>query len=48
VLKKIDMKNTCLTLEMNQGSDEVEISNKICGCRFRFDQSMLTGIEFEL
>jgi len=42
------MKNICLTLGMNQGNDEVKISNKICGCRFRFDQSMRTGIGFEL
>jgi len=42
------MKNIYLTLGVNQGSDEVKISNKICGCRFRFDQSMLTAIEFEL
>jgi len=42
------MKDIYLTLGMNEGSDEVKISNKICGCRFRFDQSMLTAIEFEL
>jgi hypothetical protein len=33
---------------MNQGSNEVKISNKICGCRFRFDNSMLMGIKFGL
>jgi len=33
---------------MNQGSNRVERSNKICGCRFKFDESMLKGIEFGL
>jgi hypothetical protein len=33
-------------LGMNQGSNEVKISNKVCGCRFRFDEYMLTGIKF--
>ena len=33
-------------LGMNQGSNEVKISNKVCGCRFRFDESMLMGIKF--
>jgi hypothetical protein len=32
----------------NQASDEVKISSKICGSRFRFDESMLMGIEFGL
>jgi len=31
-------------LGMSLGSNEVKISNKICGCRFRFDESMLIGI----
>ena len=35
-------------LGMNQGSNEVRISNMICRCRFRFDESMLTGIKFVL
>jgi hypothetical protein len=42
------MRNIYLTLGMNQGNVEVKISNQICGRRSRFDQSMLTGIEFEL
>jgi hypothetical protein len=33
---------------MNQESNEVKISNMICRCRFRFDESVLTGIEFGL
>jgi len=32
----------------NQASNEVKISNKICGCRFRFDESMLMVTEFGL
>ena len=28
---------------MNHGSDGVLMSNKIRGCRFRFDESMLKG-----
>ena len=35
-------------LGLNQGSNEVKISNKVCGCRFRFDESMLMGIKFGL
>ena len=33
---------------MNQGSNEVQISNKICRRRVRFDESMLTGVEMGL
>jgi hypothetical protein len=35
-------------LGMNQGSNRGEISTKICGCRVRFDESTLKGIEFGL
>jgi hypothetical protein len=37
-----------LTLGMNQGSNEVKISNKICGFRFRFSEFVLAGIKFGL
>jgi hypothetical protein len=37
-----------MMLGMKQWSNEVKISNKICKCRFRFDESMLMGIEFGL
>jgi len=33
---------------MNQGNSEVQISNKICKCRFRFDESMLMWFRFGL
>jgi hypothetical protein len=32
-------------LRMNQESNEVKIRNKMCRCKFRFDESMLTGIK---
>jgi len=31
-------------LGMNQGSNKVRISSKICRSRFRFDESMLMGL----
>jgi len=34
---KIEINDINLKLGMNQGSNEVKISNKIYGCRFRFD-----------
>jgi hypothetical protein len=37
-----------VALEMKQGSKEVKISKTICGCRFIFDESMVTGIKFGL
>jgi hypothetical protein len=45
---KIKINGINLMPGMNQGSNEVKISNKICGCRFRFDKSMLMGIKFGL
>jgi hypothetical protein len=33
---------------MNQRSNEVQIRNEICKCRFRLDESMLMGIRFGL
>jgi hypothetical protein len=48
VVAKIEINGIILMLGMNQGSNEVRISNKICRCRFRFDESMLTGIKFVL
>ena len=35
-------------LGMNQGGNEVKISNMICDCRFRYDKSLLMGIKFGL
>ena len=45
---KIEVNGIIVKLGMNQGSNEVKISNKICRCRFRFDESILTGNEFGL
>lgn len=33
---------------MNQGINEVKISNKICGFRYTFGSFVLTGITFRL
>jgi hypothetical protein len=35
-------------LGINQRSDEVKTSYKICRCKFRFDGSMQTGIKLGL
>lgn len=45
---KIEINGINLRVGMNQASNEVETSTKICRCRFRFDESMLTGIKFRL
>ena len=41
----IEMNGMNLTLGMNRASNEVQISNRISRCRFRFDESKLTRIE---
>jgi hypothetical protein len=33
---------------MNKGSNGVQISNAICDCGLKFDESKLTGIKFGL
>jgi hypothetical protein len=45
---QIEINGTNLTMGLNQASNEVKINDKTCGCRFRFDESMLMGIEFGL
>jgi hypothetical protein len=47
-LAKIKINGINLMLGMNQGSNEVKIRNKMCRCKFRFDEFMLTGMKFEL
>ena len=47
-IDKVAKVEVFLKLGINQGSNEVKVSNKICRCRFTFDESVLTGIEFEL
>jgi hypothetical protein len=41
-----EMNGVNLTVGMKQRIDKVEISNKICDCRIRFNESMLMGTEF--
>jgi len=43
---KSEMNGINLTLGMNQRRYEVEISNKICDCRIRCNESMLMGTKF--
>jgi hypothetical protein len=41
---KIEVNGIDLTLRMNHGSSGVKMSNNICRCRFRLDESMLDGV----
>jgi hypothetical protein len=38
---KIEINGIDLTLGMNHGSTEVKMSNNVCRCRFRLDESLL-------
>jgi hypothetical protein len=45
---KIEINDINLALGIKQGSKEVNISKRICGCRFICDEFRLTGIKFGL
>ena len=48
IIAKIETNDINLKVGMNQANNGVKISNKICRCRFRFDESVLTEIKFGL
>jgi hypothetical protein len=45
---KIKVYDIYLTLGIDQGSNIIKVSNKICRCGFRFANSMLAVIKFVL